>query len=224
MSLSGQEPCTRPNEDVVSLGSVRNEQLVTSSTAALERIGALVDPSDFDRLVAEALEQVVPARPVPDPRRELSASDIAVLEQGGFELEPLALDIAHPLVRSAATYAAFIGSSLSVAQAAARLHVDGSRIRQRLGERSLYGIKLRSGWRLPLFQFTDQGTVPGIDVVLPRLDPALHPLSVVGWFVTPNPDLPYGDDEEPVSALTWLRAGRSPGPVMELASNVGELA
>ena len=197
---------------------------MTSSTAALERIGALVDPVDFDRLVAEALEQVVPARPLLDPRRELSASEIAVLEQGGFELEPLSLDNAHPLIRSAAAYAALIGSSLSVAQTAARLHVEGSRVRQRLGERTLYGIKMRSGWRLPLFQFTDEGTVPGIEVVLPRLDPTLHPLSVVGWFTTPNPDLTYGDDEEPVSALSWLMAGRSARTVSELASDVGELA
>src|SRR5712691_889000 len=213
-----------PNEDVLSLEGVSTEHFMTRSAAALERIGARVDPSDFDRLVAEALEQVVPARPLLDPRRELSASEIAVLEQGGFELEPLVLDDAHPLIRSAATYAALIGSSLSVAQAAARLHVDGSRVRQRLGERSLYGIKMRSGWRLPLFQFTDQGTVPRIDVVIPRLDPTLGPLSVVGWFTTPNPDLTYGDDEQPVSALTWLMAGRSVGPVIELASHVGELA
>ena len=197
---------------------------MTSSTVALERIGARIDPSVFDRLVAEALEQVVPMRPLLDPRRELSAAEIAALEQGGFELDPLVLDGAHPLIRSAAAYAALIGSSLSVAQAAARLHVAGSRVRQRLGERSLYGIKMRSGWRLPLFQFTDQGTVPGIDAVLPRLDPTLHPLSVVGWFTTPNPDLTYGDDEEPLSALTWLMAGRSTRPVMELASQVGELA
>ena len=196
---------------------------MTSSTAALERIGALVDPVDFDRLVAEALEQVVPARPLLDPRRELSASEIAVLEQGGFELEPLSLDNAHPLIRSAAAYAALIGSSLSVAQTAARLHVEGSRVRQRLGERTLYGIKMRSGWRLPLFQFTDEGTVPGIEVVLPRLDPTLHPLSVVGWFTTPNPDLTYGDDEVPASALSWLMAGRSARTVAELASDVGEL-
>jgi len=197
---------------------------VTSSTAALERIGALVDPVDFDRLVAEALEQVVPARPLLDPRRELSASEIAVLEQGGFELEPLSLDNAHPLIRSAAAYAALIGSSLSVAQTAARLHVEGSRVRQRLGERTLYGIKMRSGWRLPRFQFTDEGTVPGIEVVLPRLDPTLHPLSVVGWFTTQSPDLTYGDDEVPVSALSWLMAGRSARTVSELASDVGELA
>jgi hypothetical protein len=216
--------CIRANKDMVSLVVVRTKRFVTSSATVLERIGAHVDPSDFDRLVAHALEQIVPVRPLPDPRRELNASDIAVLEQGGFELEPLPLDGTHPLIRSAATYAALIASSLSVAQAASRLHVEGSRVRQRLGERSLYGIKMRSGWRLPLFQFADQGTVPGIDAVFPCLDATLHPLSIVGWFTTPNPDLTYGDDEEPVSPLIWLIAGRSPAPVMELASSLGEVA
>jgi hypothetical protein len=197
---------------------------MSSSAAALERIGADVDTAEFDRLVAQALEQIVPARPLPDPRRELSASEIAVLEQGGFELEPLPLDDTHPLIRSAATYAALVGSSFSVSQAASRLHVEDSRIRQRLGARTLYGIKLQAVWRLPLFQFTEHGTVPGIEAVLPHLDAALHPLSVLGWFTTPNPDLVYGEEEEPVSPLSWLLAGRPSEPVAELASSLAEFA
>src|SRR5438067_2007666 len=131
------------------------------STAALERIGVHVAPEDFDRLVAEALEQVVPSRPTADPRHDLPSADLEVLTRGGFELDPLPLDEDHPIVRSAAAYAALLGSSLSVAAAAARLGVDGSRVRQRLAERTLYGIKQPSGWRLPLFQFADGGLVPG---------------------------------------------------------------
>ena len=194
------------------------------STAALERIGAHVAPADFDRLVAEALEQVVPARPAALPRHELSAADQEVLARGGFDLDPLPLDAAHPIVRSAAAYTALLGSSLSVAEAAARLRVDGSRVRQRLAERTLYGIKQPSGWRLPLFQFADAGLVPGIDRVLPHLAPGLHPLTVVGWLTTPTPDLPYGEDEQPVTPLAWLAAGREPAAVAELAGHLGELA
>jgi len=194
------------------------------SATVLERIGADIDPSEFDRLVAEALEQIVPARPLPDPRHELSSSEIALLEQGGFELEPLPLDDTHPLIRSAAAYAALVASSLSVSQAAARLHVADSRIRQRLGARTLYGIKVRFAWRLPLFQFTKQGTAPGIETVLPRLDPVLHPLSVVGWFTTPNVDLVHGDEEEPVSPLNWLLSGLPVEPVAELAGSLTEFA
>src|SRR5919109_4011374 len=159
---------------------------MTSSMAALERLGLHVEPDEFDRLVAEALEQVVPLRPPADPSRELTAAETEVLLRGGFDLDPLPLDAAHPIVRAAAAYAALLGSSLSVAQAAARLGVAESRVRQRLGERSLYGIKQPSGWRLPVFQFEDRGTIPGVERVLPCLDPALHPLTVVGWFGTPN--------------------------------------
>ena len=56
---------------------------MTSSATILERIGAHVDAAEFDRLVVEALEQVVPTHALLDPRRELSASEITVLEQGG---------------------------------------------------------------------------------------------------------------------------------------------
>jgi len=196
---------------------------MSSSAAALERIAAEIDSNEFDRLVVEAMEQMLPARPLPDPRRELSTSEIALLEQGGFDLKPLPLDSSHPLMKSAAAYAALVTLSLSVSQAASRLHVEGSRVRQRLGAKTLYGIKLKSVWRLPLFQFTEQETVPGIEKVLPRLDPMLHPLSVVGWFTTPSPDLVYGEDEERVSPLDWLLAGRPLEPVAELADSLTEL-
>jgi hypothetical protein len=196
---------------------------MSSSAAVLRRIRADINSSEFDRLVVDAMEQILPARPLPDPRRELSTSEIAILEQGGFDLEPLPLDAAHPLIRSAAAYSALLASSLSVSEAAARLHVEDSRIRQRLGEGTLYGLKVKSVWRLPRFQFIEEGTVPGIEIVLPRLDPALHPLSVVGWFNTPNPDLVYGQAEEPVSPLDWLRTGRPAEPISELAGSLTEL-
>jgi len=110
-----------------------------------------------------------------------------------------------------------------LAEAAARLGVDASRVRHRLAERTLYGIRGRSGWRLPAFQFADKGIVPGIDRVLPRLPPALDPLGTVNWFLLPHPDLydPADADEAPVSPLDWLRAGRDPRPVGELAEALG---
>ena len=196
---------------------------MSGGAAVLERIGAEINSSEFDRLVVAAMEQMFPARPLRDPRRDLSTPEIAVLQQGGFDLKPQPLDSAHPLIRSAAAYSALLASSLSVSQAAARLHVEDSRIRQRLGERTLYGIKLKAVWRLPRFQFTDEGMVPGLGMVLPHLDPALHPLSVLGWFTTPNPDLVYGEDEEPVTPLDWLHAGYPVEPVSELAANLPEL-
>ena len=197
---------------------------MASSTTILERAGVHVDPAEFDRLVAEALEEVVPLRPPPEPAAELSDGELTLLTAGGMCFDPLSAGADHPLVRTAAQYAALLGSSLSVAQAAAHLGVAGSRVRQRLGERTLYGIKRPGGWRLPRFQFAAQGTVPGIEKVLPCLSPDLRPLEVVGWFTTPNPDLSTGEDERPVSPLDWLNAGRSPDAVVALATDIGIVA
>jgi hypothetical protein len=202
------------------------------STTVLERAGLHVDPEEFDRLVADALEEVVPLRPSPDPASELSEGELTLLATGGMRFDPLPADAGHPLVRTAAQYAALLGSSLSVTQVAAHLGVAESRIRQRLGERTLYGIKRPGGWRLPRFQFVTEGagggtgdsTVPGVEQVLPHLPPDLHPLAVVSWFGTPNPDLTVGQDEHPVSPLDWLSAGMPPADVAALAENAGALA
>ena len=194
------------------------------STAILERAGLQVDPEEFDRLVADALQEVVPLRPSPDPVAELSNDELALLAVGGMRFDPLPAGREHPLVRTAAQYAALLGSSLSVAEAAAHLGVAESRVRQRLGERTLYGIKRPGGWRLPRFQFAARGGVPGIERVLPRLAPDLHPLEVVGWFTTPHPDLTVGEDERPVSPLDWLNAGLPPDTVASLAEDAGAFA
>ena len=53
--------------------------------------------------------------------------------------------------------------------------MDDSRIRQRLAARALYGIKVRDGWRLPVFQFDGAAVVPGLSTVFSRFDMELHP-------------------------------------------------
>lgn len=201
------------------------------STTLLERAGLRVDPEEFDRLVADALAEVIPLRPSPDSTAELPDAEMAVLAAGGLRFDPPPTGHQQPLVRSAALYAALLGSSLSVAQAAAHLRVAESRVRQRLGERTLYGIKTPGGWRLPRFQMAGggpaeqdaagRGLVPGIERVLPRLPRDLHPLAVMGWFTMPNPDLTIGQDDEPVSPLDWLNAGLPPAVVADLAENAG---
>jgi hypothetical protein len=194
------------------------------STAALERAGIHVEPEEFDRLVADALAEIVPLRTAPAPDSELSQAEADMLAEGGFLLEALVPNVRHPLAQSAAAYAALLASSLTVGQAARRLGVNESRVRQRLAARTLYGIKERSTWRLPLVQFEADGLVRGMERVLPRLAASLHPLAMVGWFTTPNPDLPVGDEEQPSSPLEWLRSGRPIEVVADLAGDMGLIA
>jgi hypothetical protein len=61
-----------------------DEALAALGTAAFERIGLRVDPDEFQRLVEEAIERVVPIRRSTAPREELSVEEVRVLEEGGY--------------------------------------------------------------------------------------------------------------------------------------------
>jgi hypothetical protein len=121
--------------------------------------------------------------------------------------------------RTAAEYERLRATGLSAEDAARRLGVNASRVRQRLAERSLYGIKEGNAWILPAFQFRGEGEVPGLDAVVRRLPPDIGAVAVARWFASPNPDLCTRDDEErPLTPLQWLLAGNPPGPAAELAA------
>jgi PPOX class probable F420-dependent enzyme len=113
-----------------------------------------------------------------DPSTTLTAAEQDALRRGGVNLEPVESSKADPLLRTAAEYAALLASAYSVNQAAAILHVEPSRIRQRLAAHSLYGVKEHSNWRLPRFQFENGQLVPNINAVFARLRSELHPVGV----------------------------------------------
>ena len=97
--------------------------------------------------------------------------------------------------------------------------VNTSRIRQRLAERSLYGLKDGNTWLLPAFQFGPKGLVPGVGVVVRRMPPDIGPLAAARWFTSPNPDLcTRDDDERPLTPLQWLLGGNPPEAAAELAA------
>jgi hypothetical protein len=121
-------------------------------------------------------------------------------------------------------------TALSIKAVASALGRNESRIRQRLLQRSLYGIRRGRTWLLPLFQFrledhegsrTVKGVVPGIEQVFPALSRELHPVSVWRWFTSPSTELT--DDAVPdraISPRNWLLAGHDPRPVADLARDL----
>ena len=191
---------------------------MTISAKELERVGIRVQPEELEAILFDVLAHMRPVPPVADPRQDLTAADAMALTRGGFDLEPTDHGRSDPLARTAAAYAALLATGLTVADAAALLGVDTSRVRQRLAARTLYGIKTRAGWRLPHFQFESGRQMPGIDAVLPHLDPGLHPVAVASWFETPNVDLII--DDAPVSPRDWLRSGGSVSVVAGLAADL----
>ncbi|MPY87690.1 MAG: hypothetical protein GEU99_07195 [Luteitalea sp.] len=153
-----------------------------------------------------------------DESATLTAPEEAALVKGG--VEPVSEEEVRVVNgRVAAAYRQLRMTSLSVEEASRRLGVNASRIRQRLAERSLYGLKEGNTWLLPAFQFLDDGLVPGVGVVLRSLPPDLGMLAVVRWFSTRNPDLFTRDDEErPLTPLQWLLGGNPPEAAAELAA------
>jgi hypothetical protein len=106
-----------------------------------------------------------------------------------------------------------------VADAASTVGVDPSRIRHRLAAAQLTGWKDRGGWRLPAWQFTNAGVLPGLETVLAAVPDDQPPLVVAAFMSTPQPDLLL--DGEPATPRGWLLATGDPEPVAKLVSMLG---
>jgi len=173
--------------------------------------------AEIDLLAGEIAESV--RHPTAAPPMTQQEED--VLKSGDLDIRPLGAAERPLLQRATAEYARLLSESYTVPQTAHLLAVNTSRIRQRLTgtPRTLYGIKLGKSWRIPKFQFQRRGLVPGIQSVIARLAPDLHPVAVHRWFTSPHPDL-LSADESALSPLDWLRVGNPPDAVAELAADL----
>lgn len=190
--------------------------------AVLGRHEIGVDAHELARAVEDALTAAGGAPPYPRPSATFAPDQLALLAKGGFELDAPDLGIRDPVLRGALEYAALRATALSTKEAATRLGVNDSRVRQRLAERVLYGLEIDDEWRLPIFQFeAEGGLVPNIDRVFPRLDESLSAIAVLHWFTNPNPDLAAPETrDEAVSPIAWLRLGLDPDAVVALATQL----
>ena len=173
------------------------------------------------RLVFYVITEMPTGRWMTDPGKEFSEEEIMALEEGGLDLSPREEGGPDPLARMAAKYVALLASALTTKEAAEVLEVGESRVRQRLGEGTLYGVKAGRENRLPAFQFEGGKEVPRIAQVLKHIDRSLHPVAVLNWFMLPNPDL-FLDEEEarPVSPRYWLLSGGDPEVLVRLAEEL----
>jgi hypothetical protein len=148
----------------------------------------------------------------------LTLGEVDALESVGLSTAPWAGSRQDdPLMRSIADYMALLETSLTTADAARYLKVDVSRVRQRLRERSLYGIEYDGERRLPRFQFERKQVLPGLREVISALPEGLNPLDVAEWFLSPNPDLELEKQDAPASPRDWLLKGGNVAAVVKLA-------
>lgn len=200
-----------------------------SLRAVMKAHGITVSPRQLAAYIAESVEAMEEGALIP-AAQELPEAELAVLRGGGFETDAGPAGDDDPIARAAAAYAALVETALSIKEAAKGLERNESRIRQRLLQRTLYGIRRGRNWLLPLFQFLVEdrqgtrvvrGVVPGIEQVFPALSPELHPVAVWRWFTSPSTELvPDEAPEQAVSPRDWLLAGRDPRPVASLARDL----
>lgn len=150
---------------------------------------------------------------------ELAPSELGLLAQAGVEVEESPRR-ADPMIAYATEFAAILATSLSPARAGERLGgVTAVRVRQLIRERALHALRLEGRWKIPVFQFGDEGLVPNIGAVNAALPATLDAVSVLRWYTCPDPELeaPGGDILCP---LDWLRSGMDPAPVAALARDL----
>jgi hypothetical protein len=196
--------------------------------ARLKAVSALVAAPSAAKLrsmfasAADALLANRPLRAVSSPPvaagAALSKGELAALAAVGLSTAVWPAERADdPLTRTIVDYVALIETSLSTAEVARMLQVDVSRVRQRLRERSLFGVEYEGEWQLPRFQFERRKVLPGLASVLAALPAEVNALEVAEWFLSPNPDLEPDDKDETFSPRDWLLRGLPPERVAELA-------
>jgi excisionase family DNA binding protein len=149
---------------------------------------------------------------------ELTAAELEVLEESGVDVDEHA-ELPDPMVEYATEFAAILKTSLSTTQAAKRLGVHAVRIRQMIGDGTLYAVRLAGRWRIPEFQFQDDALVPNIGEVNAVIDRGLDAVSVLRWYTLPDAELAT-TDEEILSPLNWLKRGLKPKPAALIASQL----
>lgn len=147
----------------------------------------------------------------------LTEEERAVLLDGGADLEEHPPEDDDPVRRAVVEHAAVLASALTTAEAARRLGVSEMRIRQRLTNHSLLGVQTSRGWRIPSFQFSRDGELPGWDHVARAIPADVAPGEVLSWLDLPHPDLRRGRAR--LSPRAWLAAGRDPAAVAAAAED-----
>lgn len=170
-------------------------------------------PEALNRSLREAIGELRETLYGPSAE-ELTAQEQELLEASGARVAERR-GAGDPLLDYATTFAALLETSLTPAQAAARLGVTATRVRQLIAQRALRALRVDRNLRIPLFQFRERGLLPNIARVNMALAGDLDPVSVWRWYSTPDPELQT--DAGPLSPLAWLQSGRDPEPVVAIA-------
>jgi len=190
-----------------------------------------------EALINAVLDGVVGPRSISVTSQTLTEGALAAYSRAGWDLRALSEDEPDPLIDTTRWWAHQLTTGWSVAEAAQRLHVDPSRIRQRLVDRTLLGVKVGREWRVLTVQFLDDAMrarsdspgvaptwtePPGLPEVLRAVPAHLPILTIASWLATPQPDLEV--DGHPMSPPEWLALTLDTDRVKQIASSIDLVA
>ena len=174
-------------------------------------------PATLNKALAQAIQSM--HRSVyGESARELTTAELEVFKEAGVDVDEHA-ELSDPMIEYATEFAAILKTSLSTTQAAKRLGVHAVRIRQMIGDGTLYAVQVDGRWRIPEFQLQDEALVPNIGEVNAVIDRGLDAVSVLRWYTLSDAELETSD-EEILSPLEWLKRGLKPEPVVLIASQL----
>ena len=173
--------------------------------AFLHARGLDVEPKGLAAALQVAIAQIEALYRVKPGQEGLTVEEVEAARSGGLDPQPARGARADPLVQGVVAYASLILTGLTTRQAAARLGVSDARVRQRLQARTLLAVREGLSWKLPVFQFTKRGALPGWSAGLP--EPSSWCVScrrgAMAWPPAPRPrDGRERDSDEPA----WMAA------------------
>lgn len=193
------------------------ENALTEFKASLSDLPLQNGEQEFLRIATEFITRHGDRFRLSRRAEPLSGTEMAALNAVGVLSHPEHASAA-PFVQMATSHAALVSTSIPLREAARKLGVTDGRLRQRISDRTLIGVHGPDGraFRIPLFQLTPEGELPGLRLVLKAIRPALRPIQVAAFFTTPQSDL-EGPEGAPMTPVAWLLSGHDPDPVRDLA-------
>lgn len=129
-------------------------------------------------------------------------------------------DVARAAASNADAKALMDSSALTALDVAKLLGLSATTVRHYKSDKKLYSYMVNGRLVFPTWQFNNRANkpIPGLKDILQTLPKDLHPQSVAGFFLAPQPDLVLHG--EPASVKEWLEAGGSARAVLELAQEL----
>lgn len=167
-------------------------------------------------LIDEALANVPSDSPSPSAA---SPAEAAIYDEAGMAED---VDAQRRLTADVAgQFIALLARAIPIAEAAERIGVKRARMQQMVSAHEVWAVRRATRWALPAIQFDGNALLPGWSKVAKVLPEDAHPLEILGFLTTPQPELELND--RPQTVPDWLRSGGSPEAVEEIARGLADV-